>query len=466
MNMAVMDRKNTILVIDDEERILSLMKRFLESENFRVETEFQAEKALEFMMKNQVDLVLVDLRLSGMPGDELVRAMKEMKYPAEVIVISGYGTVESAVETIKQGAYDFIEKPINLDRLLLTIKNALQKGNLENKIAFLESKIKNYMELDGVIGNSESFVETKKLAKQLANTDVNLLITGESGTGKEVFSRAIHNASKRGDGPLIAVNCGAIPDNLLESELFGHEKGAFSGAVARRIGHFENADGGTIFLDEVSELPISLQVKLLRMVQEKEIMRLGSSHPVKVDCRIISATNRDLETEVAEHRFREDLYYRLNVIELRIPPLRERLDDVPLLVNHFLKKYADNEMKVSKDVMDILQSHHWPGNVRELENIIQRAVALTTEKIISREVLPDKLLKRRQQKHFDMQFCSTDYKQAQQIVIDSFEREFLTKALRRHNGNISKCADEMGLVRQTLHKMLNKHDIDARAFKH
>lgn len=282
--MPIAEKKNTIMVIDDEESILSLIKRCLvsEGEGYEIITEIQAEKALEYMKKNQVDLVLVDLRLPGMPGDEFVRVMKEMKYPAEVIVISGHGTVESAVETIKLGAYDFIEKPINLDRLVLTIKNALQKSNLENKIAFLESKIKNYMELDGVIGSSDAFIETKKLAKQIANTDVNLLITGESGTGKEVFARAIHNASERGDGPLVAVNCGAIPENLLESELFGHEKGAFSGAVSRRIGHFENADGGTIFLDEVSELPLSLQVKILRMVQEKEIMRLGSSHPIKI----------------------------------------------------------------------------------------------------------------------------------------------------------------------------------------
>ena len=259
-------RDKLVLVIDDEEQILSLMKRFLESRGFEVRTEIDAETGLEFLRDRHVDLIFVDLKMPGMDGLEFVRAAKEMKYPAEIIVMSGYGTVESAVDAIKIGAFDFVEKPLNFDRLDVTIQNALQKSHLRDRIQYLENRIKSYVEFEGIIGVSDSFIATKKLAEQIARTDVNLLISGESGTGKEVFARAIHNAGPRGDGPFMAVNCGAISENLLESEMFGHEKGAFSGAVTRRIGHFEHADGGTIFLDEVSELPLSLQVKILRTV--------------------------------------------------------------------------------------------------------------------------------------------------------------------------------------------------------
>ncbi|HOX28474.1 MAG TPA: sigma-54 dependent transcriptional regulator, partial [bacterium] len=257
---------NLILVIDDEEGVLDVIERFLAKNGFEVRTEAGAEAGLEFIRKNNVDLILVDMMMPGMGGLEFVRAAKDMKYPAEVMVMSGFGTVESAVDAIRFGAFDFIEKPLNFEKLLIDIQNAIKKSRLEDRIEFLENRIKSNIEFDGIVGNSTEFLKTKKLAEQISRTEVNLLITGESGTGKEVFARAVHNAGPRCGGPFMAVNCGAIAESLLESELFGHEKGAFSGAVARRTGHFENADGGTLFLDEIGELPMSLQVKLLRAV--------------------------------------------------------------------------------------------------------------------------------------------------------------------------------------------------------
>lgn len=463
--MAETDSGKLILVIDDEEAMLSLMKRFLENKGFEVRTEPQSEAGLDFLRDKHVDLIMVDLKMPGMDGLEFVRAAKEMKYPAEIIVMSGYGTVETAVEAIKIGAFDFIEKPLNFERLAVTIQNALDRSNLKGRIAFLENKIKTYVEFEGIIGISDRFLESKKLAEQIARTDVNLLVSGESGTGKEVFARAIHNAGPRGDGPFVAINCGAISENLLESEMFGHEKGAFSGAVARRIGHFEHADGGAIFLDEVSELPLSLQVKILRMVDEKEIMRVGSSRSIRIDCRIISATNKDLEKEVSENRFREDLHYRLNVIELKLPPLRERIDDIPLLAAHFIRKHSNSEMKMDVAFSDALQNYHWPGNVRELDNVTQRAVALNSCQLLTADLLPKKILFADKDKNRLTPAEASSLKQAKENVKSVFEKDLIVEKLRRNKGNILKSAEEMGTTRQTLHKLLKKHGISARDFK-
>lgn len=463
--MADPDNEKTILVIDDEEAILGLMERFLKSEGFEVMTFLSGEQGLDHLQNHSVDLIMVDLQMPGLSGADFVRTVKEMKYPAEILVISGHGTVETAVETIKLGAFDFIEKPINFEKLLVTINNSLQKSKLQGKIAYLENRIKSYIEFNSIIGESEQMRKTKSLAEQISRTDVNLLISGESGTGKEIFARAIHNAGPRGDGNFVAINCGAIPENLLESEMFGHEKGAFSGAISRRIGHFEHADNGTIFLDEVSELPLSLQVKILRSVQEKEIMRIGNSRPIKVDSRVISATNRDIETEVSEGRFREDLFYRLNVIELKIPPLRERLDDIPMLCEHFIKKHAERPIRLNRDVYNLFGNYNWPGNVRELENVIQRAIALSDEDIITPDTLPEKILLPPKINPDIIPIDNSDFKQAQGKLKDDFEKKYLIDVLQRHKGNVLRSADEMGLTRQTLHRLIKKHGIDSREFK-
>jgi len=465
--LLIMELKDkAILVVDDEESFLSLMRRFLEKKGCEVRTEQLADLALDFLKDNHVDLIMADLRMpGGMDGMEFVRAVKEMKYPAEVVVMTGHGTVETAVEAIKMGAFDFMEKPVDFDRLSVIINNALDSGQLKCRIAFLENKIKGYVEFDSVIGVSDRFIETKKLAERIARTEVNLLISGESGCGKEVFARAIHNAGPRGEGPLVAINCGAIAENLLESEMFGHEKGAFTGAVSRRIGHFEHADGGTIFLDEVSELPLSLQVKLLRAVQEKEIMRVGSSRPVKVDCRIISASNKNLEQAVADNLFREDLYYRLNVIELKIPPLRERADDVPLLAAHFVRKHAGEDVKIDRAASEALQNYYWPGNVRELENAIQHAIALMNDPVITADLLPKRVFCSQPKNFAPPETDAFTLKDAQDSVVGDFEKGFIVDALRRNYGNIVKSASDMGITRQTLHKMLKKHDINAKDFK-
>ncbi len=456
---------NLILVIDDEEGVLDVIERFLAKNGFEVRTEAGAEAGLEFIRKNNVDLILVDMMMPGMGGLEFVRAAKDMKYPAEVMVMSGFGTVESAVDAIRFGAFDFIEKPLNFEKLLIDIQNAIKKSRLEDRIEFLENRIKSNIEFDGIVGNSTEFLKTKKLAEQISRTEVNLLITGESGTGKEVFARAVHNAGPRCGGPFMAVNCGAIAESLLESELFGHEKGAFSGAVARRTGHFENADGGTLFLDEIGELPMSLQVKLLRAVQEKEIMRVGSSRPVRVDCRIISATNRNLEKEVEKGTFREDLFYRLNVIELKIPPLRERAEDIPLLAAHFLRKLSNAEKTFDPPVLDDLQNYRWPGNVRELENVMQRAIALCPASLITSDLLPEKFRAPGEAPKRRAAYTAMNFKEAQEQMIKTFERDFIVEAISRNEGNILKTAEEIGLTRQTLHRMINKHGISPKEFK-
>lgn len=454
----------TILVVDDDVGIVGMMETFLSDLGYSPHILMSAEAGLEYLQSSPVDLIIADLRLPGMDGLSFVRAVKEKNFPAEILVITGFGTVQDAVEAIKIGAFDFIEKPLNLDRLEITIQNALQKGKMKDKIAFLERTIKGDHEFSGIIGNAPIIEKAKKLAQQVAGTDAHILISGESGTGKELFARAIHNVSDRSAGPFVAINCGAIAENLLESEMFGHEKGAFTGAVSKRAGHFENAEGGTLFLDEITELPLSLQVKLLRVVQEKEFMRVGSSRPIRTDCRIISATNRNVEEEVAKGAFREDLFYRLNIFELKIPPLRERIEDIPLLVEGFLGKHARRELRVSEEVMAALTGYHWPGNVRELENVVQRAAAVSDGPVVSMHHLPDKLrLETGKKIELDIP-DGKSFKQAKDEAVDFFEKEYILKALADNNGNISKSARQMDLPRQTLHILMKKHGISGRDF--
>jgi len=465
--MSIDDGNTTVLVVDDEVGICNLMKRFLESKGYKVNTAVNAEQALDFISTFNYDIIITDFMLPDLNGLELTRKLKEKKYPAEILLISGYGTVEEAVEAIKLGAYDFLLKPIDLQKLHVSVANALQKRSLEQKVAKLDTSKLKQNGFTALIGSAPSFMDAIALANKVAFSDVNILISGESGTGKEVFARAIHRSGTRKEGPFIAVNCGAIPENLMESELFGSEKGAYTGASAKRAGYFEAANGGTIFLDEISEMPHFLQVKLLRTVQDRVFARLGSTKNQKTDCRIICASNKNLEEEVKKGNFREDLFFRINVIEIKLPPLRERKPDIPQLTDYFLKKYSGRTIKLDEAVMNAFVRYPWPGNVRELENVIQRAIILAGGDTITIDLLPENIIHNNGGNALKPSDIKTGvgFKQTQQRITEDYEKVFVTEILSRNNGNVMKSAMQAGVSRQTLHRMMKKHGIHSYDFK-
>ncbi len=370
----------TILVVEDKDSMAAMLQETLEAEGYRVVTARDAAKGIKCLKEGGIDLVLTDLKLPGKSGLDVLRAAKEENHLTPVIVMTAFGSVEAAVTAMKEGAYDFITKPFDTDHLILLVRRALENQRLVTENILLKEEVSSRFRLPGIIGKSRSILEAAQMIEKVAPTRTTVLILGESGTGKELFARALHQLSHRRNYPFVPINCAAIPKTLLESELFGHEKGAFTGAEARKLGKFELANRGTLFLDEIGDMDLALQAKLLRAIEEGEIERIGALAPVKLDVRIVAASNKDLEKEVEEKRFREDLFYRLNVFPVRVPPLRERREDIPLLVDYFIRKYC-NEMKsppksMSSDALDMLQAYHWKGNVRELENTIERAVIL------------------------------------------------------------------------------------------
>ena len=370
-----------ILVVDDEEIQANIISNILEKENYFVKKAYSAEEAMKVLSKNDFHVLLVDLMMPGIGGMGLLKSVKEKGLESSFIIMTAYGTIESAVEAMKEGAFDYITKPFSKDELLINIEKAVKAYNLYKQNIHLREELKSIYEERKIIGSSK---ETKKvnelIEKVSANESVNVLITGESGTGKELVAREIHTRSGRADMPFVPVNCSAIPETLMESELFGYEKGAFTGAVAKREGKFKRANGGTIFLDEIADMAMSMQVKLLRVIQDKEVVSVGGDEPIKVDIRIISATNRDIEAMVEKGNFRDDLYYRLNVVPIHIPPLRERRDDITVLVDYIIeklnKKLKKNVSGLSGSIMSKLMSYNFPGNIRELENMLERAYIL------------------------------------------------------------------------------------------
>ncbi len=370
-----------ILVVDDEEIQANIISNILEKENYFVKKAYSAEEAMKVLSKNDFHVLLVDLMMPGIGGMGLLKSIKEKGLESSFIIMTAYGTIESAVEAMKEGAFDYITKPFSKDELLINIEKAVKAYNLYEQNIHLREELKSIYEERKIIGSSK---ETKKvnelIEKVSANESVNVLITGESGTGKELVAREIHTRSGRADMPFVPVNCSAIPETLMESELFGYEKGAFTGAVAKREGKFKRANGGTIFLDEIADMAMSMQVKLLRVIQDKEVVSVGGDEPIKVDIRIISATNRDIEAMVEKGNFRDDLYYRLNVVPIHIPPLRERRDDITVLVDYIIeklnKKLKKNVSGLSGSIMSKLMSYNFPGNIRELENMLERAYIL------------------------------------------------------------------------------------------
>ena len=453
--------ENRILVIDDEKNFLKLLEHNLKKQGYTVDTAVSGDEALKKIGENMPDIVFTDLKMSGMDGMEILRRIKDVDRELPVVMITGYGDTKTAVEAMRLGAYDFITKPLKPDELIVTARNALSKKGLTKEVNELRSQLKDRYDFKNIIGNSSKMADVFKIMANVISSSVTVLIQGDSGTGKELVARAIHYNGPKGDGPFVVVNCAAIPETLLESELFGFEKGSFTGATERKIGKFEQADGGTIFLDEVGEMSALTQSKLLRVIEEKEVERLGGHGRIKIDARIISATNKDLTREVKEGRFREDLYYRLMVFPITLPPLRERKEDILQLVSHFIETYGRNAGKrvrrVSREAMELLISYSWPGNVRELENVIERAVVLCDGDTINLSHLPVGLESMATPKG-DMR--SENITGTSKIVsLENVEYEALKRALDIAGRNISKAAKELKIGRATFYRKAKKFGI-------
>lgn len=456
--------KSRILVVDDEESIREFLEIMLKKEGYEVTTAEDGAKAKEILTKKSFDMIISDMQMPNVTGIELLRHVRE-SYPDLVfMIITAFGTTETAVEAMKLGAYDYLTKPFKIDEVRLNIANALRSKNLETEVRVLKKELVKEYSFQNMVGNSDAMHSVFNLIQRVSQAPTNVLITGESGTGKEVIAKAIHYNGPLKDKPFVTVNCGAIPENLMESEMFGHKKGSFTGAIADKAGLFEVADGGTLFLDEVGELPASIQVKLLRAIQERIIRRVGATDDMKVEVRIIAATNRNLEEMVSKNTFRQDLFYRLNVINIKSPPLRERADDIPLLANHFLRKYNDKLGKqiqsISVEAMDILKKYNYPGNVRELENMIERTVALEAGSTILPESLPPMVntpsgRKMASSNEIEIGDDGLDLDK----VIGQIEKELLIKAIHASNGVKKKAAKLLKISFRSMRYRVEKYSL-------
>ena len=445
--------KFTILVIDDEKNIREGLSMALEDEGYEVITAEDGKKGLEKALYESVDLIITDLRMPLVSGEEILKKVVTELPSIPVIVLTGHGTVELAVEAMRIGAYDFLTKPLDLDRLFRLVKRALENRALVLEKKELEEKLEKNEAIGNIIGNSSAIRKVFDEIKKVAPTKATVLITGESGVGKELVANAIHNFSQRRNKPFIKVHCAALAESLLESELFGHEKGAFTGAIERKRGRFELSNKGSIFLDEIGEINQNIQVKLLRVLQEKQIERVGSSEPIDVDTRVIAATNKDLEKEMKEGRFREDLYYRLNVVHIFIPPLRERREDIPLLVDHFVKEFEAENGKVISSIepkaRNAIYNYDWPGNIRQLRNCIESAVVMTSDNILHFEDLPFK--EKGESEVIKIPIGST---------MENAEKEIIIKTLNHENNNKKRASDILGIGRKTLYRKLKEYNIE------
>jgi two-component system nitrogen regulation response regulator NtrX len=452
----------TILVIDDEPGIRSTVRDILEDEGHEVLVAEDAVVGLEAMDAQRPSLAVLDVWLPRMGGLDALVEMKRRRPEMEVIVVSGHGTIDMAVRALKLGAFDFIEKPLSMDRLLTAVRNALEIGELKRENRSLKRAAAASFEAEPLVGSSAALAEVLALIGQAAPSDARILITGENGTGKELVARSIHAKGRRAQMPFVEVNCAAIPDTLLESELFGHEKGAFTDAVSRRAGRFEAADGGTLFLDEVADLSLPAQAKVLRVLQEMRFERLGGEKTVSVDVRVIAATNKDIRAEIAAGRFREDLYFRLAVVPIRMPPLRERRDDIPGLCRHFLAKAARSgapEREISAEGLALLSSRSWPGNVRELANFVERLAVMSDERLVSAETVARVLGEGSPAKPeplVDPRYGSLGLAEARELL----ERDYLVQKLRECDYNVAKAAEASGIHPSGLHAKIKKFGIE------
>ncbi len=450
-----MQSKANILIIDDEETMRDSCRQTLSRDGNRIEVAESGSKGLSLLEAESFDLVILDLKMPGLSGMEVLKKIKQNDPEAMVVVITGYATVESAVEAMKRGAYDFIPKPFTPDSLRVIVKRALDRRELALENVLLRDELKADFEPGVIIGQSKAMKKVEELVQKVGPTDTTVLISGESGTGKELVARAIHRYSGRKDKPFVAVDCGSLVENLFESELFGHTKGSFTGATATKYGRFELANGGTLFFDEIGNISINIQTKLLRVLQEREITKVGGSQVIKVDVRIVAATNKDLQKAVKAGAFREDLFYRLSVVPIALPALCERRDDIPLLANYFLQKYNKKRKKnikaISDRAMKALVEYDWPGNVRELENAIERAVVLAENDVVS----PSELL------YYGLSAetpSGSDAGKSQRLV--DVEKEHIASTLKILNGHRGKTAERLGIDRKTLRLKMKKYGIE------
>ncbi|MFQ5542226.1 MAG: sigma-54-dependent transcriptional regulator [Candidatus Binatia bacterium] len=448
-----MEDSFSILVVDDEPPQLELIGGFLKKQGFEVALADSGERALQRFRQESFDLVLTDQRMPNWSGLDLVKAVRAVNPETSVIIMTAYGSIETAVDAIKAGATDYLTKPLNLDELLHRIKKVREHHRLLTENRDLREELRERHRIEGIIGESGRMLEVFSLVRRVASSEATVLIRGESGTGKELIAKAIHYASPRASGSLVKVNCAALPETLLESELFGHEKGAFTGALANRKGRFEVASGGTIFLDEIGDLPAHLQAKLLRVLQEREFERVGSSRPIPVDVRILAATHSDLEGLLKSGQFRDDLYYRLNVVTIVLPPLRERRQDLPLLMDHLLRVYAEKNGKkiegFTPEARDALLRYDYPGNIRELENIIERASVITRNDVIGRADLPISI----QEPEAEDNSNNTNLS----VVVERLERRLIKEALARSGGVQTRAAEHLGITERNLRYKLKKY---------
>jgi DNA-binding NtrC family response regulator len=447
-----------VLVVDDDPEMRRLLGDVLTEEGHAVQAAASGPEALG-RLTDQIDLVITDLHLPAMKGLELMHQVKQRRPEVAVIIITAFGSIESAIEAMKQGAYDYLPKPFKLDELALVAQKALRESALRREVTRLREELSRDYRFGSLIGKSKAMQAIFNLVRTVADASSNVLITGESGTGKELVAKAIHYNSLRKARPFVPVNCAAIPESLLESELFGHVKGAFTDAKADKAGLFEEANGGTLFLDEISELPLPLQAKLLRVLQEKEIRRVGSTKQIPVDARVIAASNIDLAEQVAQRRFRQDLYYRLNVIHIQVPPLRERRDDILPLAEHFFIKHQDGRAKklrgFSEQALALLLDYGWPGNVRELENVVERATIVARGEQIALEDLPPELAGRRSD------YAALEQAAKRQLSLEELERDYITRIIEQTGGNKNRAAQILGIDRKTLYRKLGSTKPDA-----
>jgi len=459
--------KPRVLVADDKDTILGLFGRIL-SDRFEVATATDGQRALALALNDDFDVVVTDIRMPGADGFRVLRELKRAKPDVEVVLMTAYGSVEKAVEAMKEGAYDYLTKPFDPDEALLTIERAVERKRLREQARDLSAALGHIGRFDRLIGKSDAMQHLFELLKRAAGGDATVLITGESGTGKELAARAVHSESARKAGRFVAVNCGAIPETLIESELFGHVKGAFTGAAGDHRGLFEEASGGTLLLDEVGELPLAMQVKLTRVLQERSVRRIGDSNERRVDVRVIAATNIDLRAAVAAGRFREDLFYRLNVFPVRLPPLRERREDIPVLAAHFLERhrgrYGGSVEGFVPEALSALVRYDWPGNVRELENAVERALAVVDGPRIPVEALPEEIATAGRPR-LASDLGRLTYREVVDIARDRVSREYLVELMREFEGSVTRAAERAGMERETLHRLLKKYGLRSDEFK-
>jgi DNA-binding NtrC family response regulator len=461
--------RRRILVVEDSETTRKQLQHLLEAEfNARVDTAADGTEALEALIERPYSLVLTDLKMPRVDGMELIAEVQKRRLPVTVIVTTGHGSIHEAVQAMRLGAYDFLTKPLDFQHLSLIIERALRERTLQDEVAQLREQLQSRFSFHNILSKNSKMHAVFELISNVAQTGSTVLIEGETGTGKEQVARAIHQSSHVRSGPLVAINCAALPETLLESELFGHEKGAFTSAVGQRKGRFELADGGTLFLDEVGDIPPAMQAKLLRVLQERRFERVGGTESIEVDVRVIAATNRSLQHLARDGKFREDLYYRLNVVKIDLPPLRDRAEDIPLLAMHFAEKYArqgEGPKAIDPEAMELMLAYRWPGNIRELENAIERACVTSSDSVIRPENLPADVLKPTAPKSAIPIDLSKPLPEVLKEVTADIEQRYLRKALKKCRGNIGRCARICGLSRRSVSAKVAEYNIEKSLFR-